>query len=71
MDKNEKCPYCGSNKNVIGVQSGYASVSANKSLTFKTQILYHVICLDCGSVIRSFVKNPEKLVINNDQMKYV
>ena len=60
-----------SNRNVIGVQSGYATVSANKSLTFKTQNLYHVICLNCGSVIRSFVKNPEKLIINEDQMKYV
>ncbi len=59
-----RCPNCGSIKNVIGFQDGYGSVQANNALTFKSQRLYHIFCLDCGTLIRSFVKNPEKLVLN-------
>ncbi|MBE6834711.1 MAG: hypothetical protein E7515_00500 [Ruminococcaceae bacterium] len=61
---NEKCPYCGSFRNVIGFQDGYGSVQADKALTLKSQRLYHVFCLDCGTLIRSFVRNPERLVLN-------
>ena len=59
----EKCPHCGSCNNVIGKQSGYARVTANKCVTFKEQTLYHIICLDCGTIIRSFIKNPKRLVV--------
>ena len=71
MEKQEKCPYCGSTNNVIGIQDGYAAVSANKSLTFKSQRLYNVICLNCGTVIRSFVKNPERLIIQENHTEFV
>ena len=67
MEKNEKCPYCGSEKNVIGRQNGYACITANKALTFKEQKIFHIICLNCGTVIRSFVKKPEKLLTKKDK----
>lgn len=63
-NQKERCPYCGSYRNVIGYQDGYGSVSANKTITFKSQRLYHIFCLDCGTLIRSFVVNPEKLVLH-------
>lgn len=63
MKNIEKCPNCGSDKFVVGKQDGYASVSpANKVFTLKSQALYHKICLTCGVVVKSFVKDPEKLV---------
>jgi len=63
--KEEKCPYCGSTEFVEGRQTGYAAVEpASKIFTFKSQALYHKICLNCGSVVKSYVKNPNVLKIN-------
>lgn len=62
MEKNLKCPYCGETEFVEGKQDGYGTVTpANKVLTLKSQDLYHVICLNCGTVVRSYVKEPLKL----------
>ena len=64
MKVQEKCPYCGKQEFVEGEQSAHASVvPANKVLTFKTQAIYHVICLNCGAVVKSYVKEPQKLVV--------
>lgn len=61
--KEEKCNYCGGIEFVIGRHNGYGNVFPNKLISIKDQKLYHVICLNCGTVVRSFVKKPEKLVI--------
>lgn len=61
--KEEKCPYCGSKNFVNARQSGYTNIRADKTWTFKEQVLYHIICLDCGTVVRSYVKFPEQFVI--------
>lgn len=63
MNNVEKCPYCGKQEFVEGKQEGYGSIApANKVLTFKSQILYHIICLNCGAVVKSYVKEPQKIV---------
>ncbi len=63
MKNVEKCPYCGNQEFVEGKQVGYAAISpADKTLTFKSQVLYHIICLNCGAVVKSYVKNPKKIV---------
>lgn len=63
MKNQEKCPYCGKEEFVEGKQEGYASIApANKVLTFKSQTLYHLICLNCGAIVKSYVKEPKKLV---------
>lgn len=57
------CPLCGGKKLIRCVQNNYADVyPADKVFTFKSQPLYHEICASCGTVVRSFVKNPEKLM---------
>lgn len=62
MEKTFTCPYCGGKKFVVGKQDGYAVISPENALTIlKSQKLYHEICLDCGTVVRSYVKKPEKL----------
>ena len=64
MEKKEKCCYCGNETFVIGRQTNQGAVTpAEKILTLKEQQLYHVICLNCWTVIRSYVKNPQKLII--------
>lgn len=60
MDNQEKCPRCGCENSVIGVQSPKGKVYRETLLGGQT--LYHVICLKCGTVIRSYVEKPEKLL---------
>jgi predicted nucleic-acid-binding Zn-ribbon protein len=66
MDMNMRtmrCPYCGCEQFVCAKQDDYAAVTpANKVLTLKSQKLYHEICLNCGTVVRSYVPNPKNLV---------
>lgn len=66
MKQQETCPYCGARDNVIGLQDGYAALRKPKLMAMRKQGLYHVICAKCGTVIRSYVENPEKLRIKNE-----
>jgi predicted nucleic-acid-binding Zn-ribbon protein len=61
MEQQEKCPYCGGTEFVTARQTPGIE-SANKLINFKGQWLYHIICLNCGTVVRSYVKEPEKLL---------
>lgn len=54
-----KCPCCGKEEFVTGKQGmAYAGV---KISSLKERALYHEICVNCGTVVRTYVKNPEKL----------
>ena len=60
--KQDICPHCGGTETVIGKQSGEGRVFAEHAITtvFGTR-LFHVICRSCGTVIRSYVEDPDKL----------
>lgn len=61
------CPYCGGTDFVIGKQAGYAAVIPEKDrIILRGQILYHDICSKCGTVVRSYIKEPEKFVVKKD-----
>lgn len=63
MNSVDKCPYCGGKEFIEGKQDGYSTVvPANKVITFKSQNLYHLICTNCGAVVKSYVKEPKKLI---------
>lgn len=67
---NDKCSHCGNIETVTAIQQGYAEVTPiGKVFTRKAQNLYHVICLNCGTVIRSFVEDPQKLVVKEKKTK--
>lgn len=56
MEMTYKCPYCGSDEVVYGVQSDRGKVRPAKRMTVdEGQGLIHVICRHCGTVIRSYV----------------
>ena len=59
--KLSACPFCGGTEFVEGYQGGYGAL-ASKEGAWLGASLYHVICRDCGSIVRSYVKDPEKLV---------
>ncbi|MDO5712998.1 MAG: hypothetical protein Q4Q07_01080 [Tissierellia bacterium] len=54
------CPFCEGKEFIEGKQNGHAVVRGEN--IFSSQILYHIICKNCGSVVHSFVKEPEKLL---------
>ena len=49
-----------------GTRLGYGSVTAVSNKMGGVG-LYHSICRDCGSVVRSYVKEPEKLLKKKDR----
>ncbi len=55
------CQFCGGTEFVEAYQGGYATLTSKESAWLGAN-LYYVICRDCGSVVRSYVKDPEKLV---------
>lgn len=61
--KIEKCPYCGGEELFECLYDSYFVVrvmyKAHK-LPHRT-LLYSLVCRDCGSVVRSYVKYPEEL----------
>lgn len=64
MENQEKCPYCGNEEFIEGKQDAQGCVCpADAILSFKSQVLYHKICLNCGAVVKSYVKNPSTLII--------
>ena len=66
MNEIRFCPHCGSSEMIETVQQGESSVWS-LSNTFAAQPLYHLVCRNCGSVVRSYVKEPEKLLKKQDR----
>ena len=64
-----RCPFCGGTEMIETYQSGNGSVTAVGSV-FRGAYLYHTICRNCGSVVRSYVKDPEKLLSRKDRKNY-
>ena len=62
--KPESGPFCNGNEFIEAKQSGYACISG-----WSSQDLYHLICRRCGSVVRSYVKDPEKLLKRKDRKR--
>ena len=57
------CSYCGGTDFIACKQTkGYASViPAHQKTTFNGQPLYHDICKSCGTVVRSYIEQPQRL----------
>ncbi len=54
-----KCSHCGGQKFGEGYQSYQGRVQAMHGF-FKFSPLIHIICLECGTIVRSYVKKPSK-----------
>ena len=62
------CRFCGGKEFITAFQTGYGSLESAESL-FKFSKIYHTICRDCGSVLRSYVVDPEKLLKRKERRK--
>ena len=63
MNKQLTCSFCGASDTVLcKQQKGYAGVyRADRKIATHQQYLYHEICKNCGTVVRSYINEPEKL----------
>jgi transcription elongation factor Elf1 len=62
MENNDKsCPLCGNNKLVECVQLLQGSLYPTLKAPGNSQPLYHLVCKECGTVVRSFVKQTKLL----------
>lgn len=67
-EKMTTCQYCGGTDMIITYQSGNGSVTAVLN-SLGGCMLYHTVCRNCGSIVRSFVSDPEKLLKTKDRKK--
>ena len=66
QDRYDRCPYCGGTEMIECYQTGYGALTA-LSNKLGGRALYHAVCRRCGSVVRSYVKEPEKLLKRKDR----
>lgn len=70
MEERDKyiqlCPYCGGNEIIVTYQDGYGAIRSNQNILGGCD-LYHSVCRNYGSVLRSYVKDPEKLLKRKDR----
>ncbi len=55
----QNCPYCGGEELVEGQVCSYGGVYVLRG--HHSTPLFVTVCRDCGSVVRSYCKDPEKL----------
>ncbi len=55
----KECPKCGETELGLGKHSGYAVIHPVNKMSFGSDMEY-ILCTDCGYIIESYVKKPEK-----------
>lgn len=53
------CPYCGGKDFGEGRQRGHAKL-VKTSFALSGEDIHHIICMTCGSIVRSYVKHPDR-----------
>ncbi len=57
--ENYTCPHCGNTRDFIeGKQNSYSNIWFG---FLKARIPRHIICLNCGTIVRSYIPKVEKL----------
>ncbi len=65
----EKCPFCGGEELIearIASYGGAYLTPVNKG-GLRNAALFATVCRDCGSVVRAYCKEPEKLFHKKDR----
>ncbi|ETT86667.1 transcription initiation factor TFIIIB [Viridibacillus sp. FSL R5-0477] len=57
--KVTECPKCGGKELGKGKQNGYGAMFPGNKMSFGSDVEY-IICTECGFIIESYVKKPEK-----------
>ncbi len=66
MDIKDKCPFCGCEKMIeaeLAINNSLLCLTNYKSvLTDFNQQISVKVCANCGSIVRLYVREPEKLL---------
>lgn len=57
-----QCPKCGNRDTGKGIQKGYANIVPEGSVFKGGSEVIHRFCTDCGYILESYVKKPEKFI---------
>ncbi len=66
--KIEKCPFCGGTEFIDGRACSYGGVYISTGMT-RSAAVYVTVCRDCGSIVRSYCNNHEKLLPKKERRK--
>ncbi|ABK61742.1 MULTISPECIES: hypothetical protein [Clostridium] len=53
-----KCPYCDGTEFGEGYQDHQAKLLSKNNI-FKSAQIFHIVCINCGSIVHSYVNKPE------------
>ncbi|MBT2686879.1 transcription initiation factor TFIIIB [Bacillus sp. ISL-47] len=54
-----QCPKCAAKELGRGKHAGYAAIYPINKMSLGSEV-EHIICIECGFIIESYVKKPEK-----------
>ena len=57
VQKQDICPRCSGTETVEALSN--AAITKTRTILPRQKNLYHIICLNCGTVIRSYIEYPE------------
>ncbi|MCM1438419.1 MAG: hypothetical protein NC131_04300 [Roseburia sp.] len=58
--KIEQCPFCDGKEFINGRVGSYGGVQIEKGI--HSSAVYALVCRDCGSIVRSYVGDAERLL---------
>ena len=64
--KIDTCPFCGGNEFIECKLGSYGSVYVTSG-GLRADSLFGTVCRNCGSVVRTYCQNPEKLYHKKDR----
>ncbi len=67
--KIEKCPFCGGEELIESTVSSMVSGVCVANGETRRAILFATVCRDCGSVVRTYCKDPENLYPKKERRK--
>ncbi len=64
--KIEQCPFCGGKEFINGKMSACGGVIIEKGIHASAAVQV-LVCRDCGSIVRSYVSDAEKLLSKKER----
>lgn len=62
MQEFDICPYCRGRNFILAQQTTDGTLTCQEITTLEPGRLYHLVCLNCGTIVRTFVEDPGVLL---------
>lgn len=62
MYHHDVCPYCHGQNFILACQQPDGTLKYQEIVTLEKGKLYHIVCLACGTVVRTFMADPSQLL---------